>query len=116
MTAFQSEIDRIIRTFSAIEREKFARMGGSLPNVAAPEPEWFRPGVDALPVFKGQQHEPRVKVQLDGGMTLSIREAAQVLNVGEGHLRNRINKADEIEVRGVTVKRTAPRRGQEKAA
>src|SRR4051794_18460493 len=105
MTTFQSEIARIIAGFSAVEREKFARMGGILPIVSAPEPKWWIPG-DPLCGFQVQRHPTTVMLQLDGVGSYSYREVAELLNVKEATVRSAI-RAGECIVRGVKVKRIA---------
>lgn len=111
MTPFQSEIAHIIAGFSWRERALFAAMGGRLPNVSAPDPQWWRPGVDKLNGFQRQQHESActIRVKLDNGPAVTIREAAGFLGVTEAHLRNRM-RGDEGVVRGVKVTRLSPRR------
>ena len=44
---FDRERERIIRTFSAVEREKFLAIGGLLPeHMPEPDEEWYVPDLE----------------------------------------------------------------------
>lgn len=118
MTPFQSEIERIIRTFSHWERVRFAQQGGSLPHTPAPDNEWYQPPKPGIPFVRKQpapgkakrvDESKLIRVRLDGAGSYTVREAAYLLNVRLTHLRQKVRE-EVCVVRGVKVSRLTPRR------